>query len=100
MQLQQLYEDFATLSPAGQLEFVFSYRKARAMDLVEVKTKSKQPVVSKIDISDEEKVVMKLLGLKMKDILALRTMNMQEEPDEDNDTDLFDENGLIEGDDL
>lgn len=100
MQLQQLYEDFITLSPTGQLEFVFSYRKARAIDLADVKAKSKQPVMSKIDISDEEKVVMKLLGLKMKDILALRTMNMQEEPEEDKDVDLFDDNGLIEGDDI
>lgn len=77
MRLENLYKNFGESSPEEQAEYIASYRLRRAEDLDKIpSSRKKSPTVktSKIDISlsDEEKAIMKMLGLKQKDIIALR----------------------------
>lgn len=88
MRLEHLYEDFVLMDEAKQLQFIQDYRVRRQSDLSSVVKSSR--VTSKIGITEEERVIMKVLGLKMKDIVALRKANIVEEP-EDNGGDLFNE---------
>ena len=75
MRLENLYPNFGKASPESQLAFIASYRLRRAEDLAKPSTYKRErqtTQTTKIELSEEEKVVMKLLGLKQKDILALR----------------------------
>ena len=94
MKLENLYFDFMKLPESEQVMFIQDYRKKRLLDL----SKSNEKDMSKNDtsLSEAEKIAMKLLGLKKKDILSLRAV----EPVEEGEADLFDETGLVEGDDL
>ena len=96
MKLENLYPDFMSLDEPAQLFFIQEYRKRRALDLSSSVTKTKA-TTSNFDITDEEKVMMKLLGLKMKDIQALRAIGPIEDDEEGN---LFDDSGLVEGDEI
>lgn len=74
MRLENLYPNFAKLCEAEQIAYIASYRLRRAEDMSKpafVK-KSKAPASQKLELTEEETAVMKLLGLKKKDILALR----------------------------
>jgi hypothetical protein len=88
MRLEDLYENFGTATPERQAEFISAYRLRRAEELAKPATTSKRRMTtssvnrSKIDLSDEEKALMKMLGLKQKDMLALRaTAEVEEEDD-------------------
>lgn len=94
MRLENLYENFGLATPERQMEMLAAYRIRRAEELAKPATTSKRRITtssvsrSKIDlsVSPEEKALMKLLGLKQKDLLALRSL----EPDEEEDgVDLF-----------
>jgi hypothetical protein len=97
MKLDQMYLNFTQVEEPAQVLFIEEYRKKRFLDLSQIVTKTKTST-SKIDITEDEKVMMKLLGLKMKDIVALRAIGPLEEEEESGD--LFDDNGLVEGDEL
>lgn len=94
MRLENLYQNFGRSSPEEQLKFIVEYRLKRAQDLerIPVAKKSSSAKKSKCDLSEDEKVMMKLLGLKKKDIESLRALSPQsvdaELPASD-DVDLF-----------
>jgi O-glycosyl hydrolase len=91
MRLENLYPNFGKSPPEEQQKFMVEYRLRRSTDLAAIPPTSKKSTVktSKIDISltDEEKAIMKMLGLKAKDIAALKA-SVQEEIATD-DKDLF-----------
>lgn len=91
MRLENLYINFGKSPPEEQLKYLAEYRLRRAQDLAAVPptSKTKSVIKSKIDVSlsEEEKAIMKKLGLKQKDIAALRA-SVQEEVASD-DKDLF-----------
>jgi len=92
MRLEQLYTNFGTSSPEEQACFIASYRAKRAEDMakpstIKKKKKSVSVNTSKIDLSDDEKMLMKLLGLSKKDIIALRDTVQVEEEDQESDED-------------
>lgn len=102
MRLENLYPNFMKLSYEDQIAFITSYRQRRAMDLenVTIKTVARKKSVkdSKIELSAEEKNLMKMLGLKMKDVEALRdSLKVQETPS--NDEELFADNTFGDVDD-
>lgn len=93
MLLEQLYTNFLSLSPEDQLAFVAGYRARRSIEL-EIPSKkgkkksSSKSETSKIVLSDEEKILCTVMGLKPKDILALRSL--QSAPAEScDDEDIF-----------
>jgi hypothetical protein len=96
MKLSQMYLDFNQMDEPAQVFFIQEYRKKRQYDLSHVVTKTKTS--SKLELTEDEKVMVKLLGLKPKDIMALRALGPLEEEEETGD--LFDDNGLVEGDEL
>lgn len=101
MRLENLYPNFLSLTPEAQLAYVASYRLCRAKDLTLFRTKRKakpKSTGSKIDLSDEEKAVMKLLGLKPKDLIALRTLQIDDETSAE-DEKLFTDETFEEGED-
>ena len=83
MKLHQLYENFGEATPEKQQEYIAAYRLRRAQDMEKPSTfKKKRASVSttpKPVLSEEEKMLAKLLGLKQKDILALRNVAEVEE---------------------
>ena len=83
MRLENLYPNFGKSPPEVQAAYVSAYRLRRATDLATVPSTKKPITVSKgkMELTDEEKAIMKLLGLKQKDVLALRSN--QSEPVED-----------------
>ncbi len=82
MQLEDMYINFIDLPESEMLSFVSSYRHRRAMDLQTNKTD-----ISKVDISPEEEVVRKLLGITKKDFLVLKSMQQQDkQPEEEEET--------------
>lgn len=86
MRLENLYENFSKAIPERQVAIIAAYRLRRAEDMAKPSTyKVKKKAVSsaKIELTAEEKVLAKLLGLKQKDILALRTTGEATEPTED-----------------
>ena len=93
MQLQQLYENFALASPERQQEMIASYRLRRAEDMAKPSTyKKKKPSTAKpkLELTEQEKLVAQLLGLKPKDILALRAAtSVEEEEVADDSAELF-----------
>lgn len=76
MRLEELYNNFGKAPHEEQQKFVAEYRLRRAQDLAEIPPITTRKIVSVkrsiIDLSDDEKAVMKKLGLKQKDILSLR----------------------------
>lgn len=70
MKLYKLFPDFTKLSYSERVEFLRSYRAKRALELEEnIKNKKKS---SKILLSDEEKALIKVLGITQKDLKALK----------------------------
>lgn len=105
MQLGQLYKNFGTSSPEEQAEFMSAYRLKRASDLsnspIEKKkrsTTSSGTSAQKITLSEEEKLLMKMLGLKQKDILAARQTSIVEVESAESDIDLLKDSTFDEGD--
>jgi hypothetical protein len=93
MKLQDLYPNFSLMNDSAQEQFIGEYRERRFKELNSVvPTSSKKE--SSVGLTPEEKLAISLLGLKRKDILALRAIT----PPEPEEGDLFDDNGLVEGD--
>jgi hypothetical protein len=86
MKLEDLYPNFLNLCESDQQAFVSSYRQRRLVDLTPV---LKQRDISKIDLSPEEEVVRKLLGMTKRDFINLKqlanTPMDAEEEEEDED---------------
>jgi hypothetical protein len=79
MRLENLYPSFDNASPEEQLEYVTLYRLRRAEDMLKTPTWPKVKKVAKSkakvpSLTEEEKVLMQLLGLKKKDVITLREM--------------------------
>jgi len=75
MQLENLYTNFGESSPEAQAAYVSEYRLKRAIDMEKTPTWPKPKKVSKTKnppLTEEEKVLMTLMGLKKKDIFAMR----------------------------
>ena len=75
MRLEQLYKNFGSSSVEDQTAYIVEYRLKRAKDL-ETIPKSKPSTTSKkisYELTDEEKALMKLLGIKKRDLEALRS---------------------------
>lgn len=78
--LEHLRENFNLLSPEDKVRFIRNYRTRRAADLAKPatygrkNTKSKETVTKyqQLGLSPEEIEVCKALGLKPKDIIALK----------------------------
>lgn len=87
MRLENLYSNFGLMSVDEQQKFISDYRFKRQMELDSTKqaTKVKSSVKgSKIELSDDEKTLMKLLGIKAKDIEVLRNAaNIEEHSQND-----------------
>jgi hypothetical protein len=101
MRLENLYENFGLASPETQAAYIASYRLRRAIDLSTTPpTRKSSPAKdSKFELSltDEEKALIKILGLKPKDLLALRMEVVEEETD--NGADLFKDKSFEEDED-
>ena len=102
MRLENLYKNFGTSTPEEQVAFISAYRLHRASDLVstsETKTTSRTKrfpdKTSIFDVSEEEKALMKILGLKMKDVATLRALQEEDTKDTD-DVELL-RDSLFEG---
>jgi hypothetical protein len=102
MKLDQLYENFGLASPERQQAMVAAYRLRRAEDMAKPSTykKKKQSTAKpKLELTEQEKLVAKLLGLKPKDILALRSAtSVEEDITDDNEVDLFKDSTYEGGD--
>ena len=84
MRLENLYENFGLASPERQAEYVVNYRLLRAQDMDKPSTwpkvkVSKRVAKVKVELTEEESNLAKLLGIKKKDILALRLLTSIEE---------------------
>ena len=97
MQLKDLYKNFGTSTPEEQAEFISQYRLKRASELESISTVQKRKPTTrtsakaKLTLSEEEKLLMKMLGLKQKDILAARSKKSEEEDAEENGAELLQE---------
>jgi hypothetical protein len=92
MRLEQLYTNFGESSPEQQAAYMASYRLRRAQDLEKVpKAKTKAGVKTSLALTEEEKTIMKILGIKQKDIIAMRAATEVVE-EEEVTGDLFNEN--------
>lgn len=92
MRLEQLYFNFGDALPEEQLAFISSYRLRRAQDLeksVPSKKKTTTSTKIKLELTPEEKMIMKMLGLKQKDVIALREAKITEEEDDELSGELF-----------
>jgi hypothetical protein len=100
MRLENLYTNFGKSSPEEQAKFVAAYRLRRAMDLdtpIKTKTKTSTPKQN-IELSEAELTLMKMLGLKKKDMFALRTEITSDNPEETGTgEDLFKDSTFDEG---
>ena len=67
MKLYELFTDFTQLSEIEKLEFIQAYRSQRALELVENIEKKKR-----ISLTEEEKQLIKSLGITQKDLMALK----------------------------
>jgi hypothetical protein len=98
MKLEELYPNYNELNQEERIAFVASYRFKRASDL----SHTDEPSAKKqglLVLTEEEKALMKLLGIKQKDIKALRALqgNEPEAASEDTTEDdavLFDDDNL------
>jgi hypothetical protein len=103
MLLSQLYKNFGKSSPEEQAEFISQYRLRRATDLettpaVRERKPTTGTVVKKLVLSEEEKLLMKLLGLKQKDVMAMRELKASIDEAGVNDTALLNDSTFEEGD--
>ena len=95
MQLKDLYKNFGTSTPEEQAEYISQYRLRRAGDLEAMPTVQKRrsttgvSTKAKLTLSEEEKLLMKMLGLKQKDILAVRAKLADESDIEENGVELL-----------
>lgn len=94
MRLEDLYTDFSALDAAKQLEFVAAYRLRRATDLetVPIKTIARSAPArakTKVVLSSEEKALLKMLGIKQKDIAVLKAAAVEDKEDEETASALF-----------
>ena len=85
MRLENLYENFGKASPEDQARYITEYRLRRAEDMAKPSTYPKKKGVkkstkskTKIVLTEEEKALMKLLGVKKKDMIALRAIAEEE----------------------
>lgn len=91
MRLEDLFTNFGRSSIEDQTKFIAEYRLRRAKDLdsiqsgVKPKTNSSK-TTSKVELSAEEKALMKMLGIKQKDVAALRALSQIAEPESDIDS--------------
>ena len=104
MQLGQLYKNFGLSSPEEQAEFMSIYRLKRASDLSNSPTMQKKQSTassgtstSKLTLSEEEKLLMKMLGVKQKDIIAMRQVSITEAESLENESDLLKDSTFDEG---
>ncbi len=70
MKLYQLFPDFTKLSYSERVKFLRSYRAKRARELEENIRNKKGS--SRIALSNEEKALIKTLGITQKDLKALK----------------------------
>ena len=103
MLLSQLYKNFGKSSPEEQAEYVAAYRLRRAADLATTPANKERKltagtVLKKLILSEEEKLLMKLLGLKQKDVLAMRELKTSIDEADLNDTALLNDSTFEEGD--
>jgi len=98
MRLENLYLNFGTSSSEAQAEYITAYRLRRAQDLEKIPTSKKKGVTAKprLELTDEEKAIMKLLGIKQKDIFALRSIALEAEEEVEETGELFKEDSLDE----
>lgn len=70
MKLYELFPNFTKLSSSERVEFIRTYRAKRALELEEnIKNKKKG---SRIVLTEEEKALIKTLGITQKDLKALK----------------------------
>lgn len=79
MRLENLYTNFGESSSESQAAYVADYRARRAEDMLKTPTWPKPKKLSKkrvaaLPLTPEEEQVMKLMGLKKKDVIEMRTM--------------------------
>ena len=103
MKLEQLYENFALAQTSRQQAMIASYRLCRAEDMLKTPSYRKKRVSTakpKQELTEQEKIVMQVLGLKPKDIFALREVTSidVEEESTDDAAELFKDSTFEEGD--
>jgi len=78
MRLENLYENFGKASIESQASYMSEYRLRRAEDMTRTPTwpKVKKSSSKVLPLTEEEKTIMTLMGLKRKDIIAMRQMNL------------------------
>lgn len=98
MRLEQMFCNFGESPPEKQAEFMAAYRLRRASDLATIPSTKKSSIKKpSLELTDEDKALMKKLGLKQKDIIALR--EAASDTIEDNTSaELFKEDTYEEGD--
>jgi len=70
MKFHQLYNNFLELSPLEREAFVRKYREERARDLERSSSKGRK--TSSVSLTEEEKALLKTLGISKKDLLSLK----------------------------
>lgn len=98
MKLEEMYTDYNSLGQDERLFFVIQYRQRRAFDLSKVEEKKSSKKQGSLLVSEEEKVLMKLLGIKAKDIIAFRALKELEPTEEsspEEDAILFGDDNLL-----
>ena len=84
MRLENLYTNFGESSPELQALYVTEYRRRRAEDMSKIPTWPKPKKAGKTSktrktiapLTVDEKQIMTLLGLKKKDVIAMRSMKL------------------------
>jgi hypothetical protein len=81
MRLENLYSNFGNASSEEQAKYVAEYRLKRAEDMAleptwpKIKRKTKSRTKNKnLSLSEDEKSLMKLLEIKKKEIIQMRTL--------------------------
>lgn len=75
MRLENLYPNFVTAPSELQLQILSTYRQKRAEDMAKPNTFRVKATTAKANaLTSEEEIIMKLLGLKKKEVLVMRQM--------------------------
>jgi hypothetical protein len=91
MQFEQLFTDFMSLTEAEQEQFFTQYKLRRNIDLDKIPERtSKKSLKETLQFTEEELALMKTLGLKPKDLKALKAVEIE--------NDLEEEEDLLDGD--
>jgi ornithine cyclodeaminase/alanine dehydrogenase-like protein (mu-crystallin family) len=86
--LEQLYPDFMSMSEVEQTEFIRAYRNKRITDLQEVTNYTAKKNTARL--TDDEKALLKSLGISAKDLIALKSLTGgDQEDEEEEDTDVI-----------